>query len=41
MNQGLVESSEGSEPRTWRWGIGLALVAVLYVAAVVAFIIVY
>jgi ABC-type multidrug transport system permease subunit len=41
MNQGLVESSEGSELRTWRWGIGLALVAVLYVAAVVAFIIVY
>jgi len=41
MNQWLVESSEGSETRTWRWGIGLALAAVLYVAAVIAFIVVY
>ncbi len=41
MIRWLVESSEGPEPRAWRWGIGLALVAVLYVAAVVAFIIVY
>jgi hypothetical protein len=41
MNQGLMESSDGPEPRAWRWGIALALLAILYVAAVVAFIVVY
>jgi MYXO-CTERM domain-containing protein len=41
MISSLVESSSGSTPRTRRWGIGLALLALLYVAAVVAFIIVY
>jgi hypothetical protein len=39
MNQWLAESTE--EAGAWRWGIGLALVAILYVAAVVAFIVVY
>lgn len=41
MNLRLMESSKGSEINTWRWGIGLALVAILYVAAVIAFIVVY
>ena len=37
----LVGSSNASEPRTRRWGLGLALLAILYVVAVVVFIIVY
>jgi hypothetical protein len=37
----LIGSSNASEPRTRRWGLGLALLALLYVAAVIAFIIVY
>jgi hypothetical protein len=41
MNSSFVESSNGSAPPTRRWGLGLALVAILYIAAVVAFIIVY
>lgn len=41
MNPWIVESPSGAQSRTWRWGIGLALVAVLYVAAVIAFIILY
>ncbi|HET7393405.1 MAG TPA: hypothetical protein VFK25_06415 [Candidatus Binatia bacterium] len=37
----LVGSSNTPEPRARRWGLGLALLALLYIAAVVAFIIVY
>lgn len=40
MNLSASPAADGGS-RTWRWGIGLALVAVLYVAAVVAFIIIY
>lgn len=41
MNQWIMEPSGGTGSRIWRWGIGLALVAVLYIAAVIAFIIIY
>ncbi|HME59726.1 MAG TPA: hypothetical protein VKH62_00595, partial [Candidatus Binatia bacterium] len=41
MNQWLTEPNGGPASRNWRLGIGLALVAVLYIAAVIAFIIVY
>ncbi|HKY06984.1 MAG TPA: hypothetical protein VJQ55_02030 [Candidatus Binatia bacterium] len=41
MNSWLVESSDGPGPHRRRWGLGLALLAILYVAAVVAFIVVY
>lgn len=41
MNLSVSPQSAGSGPRMWRWGIGLTLVAILYIAAVVAFIIIY
>lgn len=41
MNTLISQNSTGSTPRLMRWGVGLALVAVLYIAAVVLFIIVY
>lgn len=41
MNPGIMESPRPAGSRTWGWGIGLALVAVLYIAAVIAFIIIY
>jgi hypothetical protein len=41
MNSSFVESSNGSWPRARRWGLGLTLLAILYVAAVVVFIVVY
>jgi predicted tellurium resistance membrane protein TerC len=41
MNPWVMEPPRSQESRVWRWGIGLALVAVLYVAAVIAFIIAY
>lgn len=41
MNQWITDSPRGAESRTWRWGIGLALAAILYIAAVIAFIIAY
>jgi len=37
----LVESDNGPEPHARRWGLGLALLAILYIVAVVVFIIVY
>ena len=41
MNHWIMEPPQSDESRTWRWGIGLALLAVLYIAAVIAFIIAY
>lgn len=41
MNPWIMEPANGAESRNWRLGLGLALLAVLYVAAVVAFIIIY
>jgi len=41
MNSWFMESPRGAQSRTWRWGIGLAFVAVLYIVAVIAFIIMY
>jgi hypothetical protein len=41
MSLSTLPSSAELTSRRCRWGIGLALLAVLYVAAVVAFIIVY
>ena len=41
MNQSAVGSPNGLTPRTWRWGIGLGLLVLLYLAAVITFIIVY
>ena len=41
MNHWLTESFGRPPSRNWRLGVGLALVAVLYIAAVIAFIIVY
>jgi hypothetical protein len=41
MNLSTLPSSAELASRRWRWGIGLTLLAVLYVTAVVAFIIIY
>lgn len=41
MNPWAMEPPSGAHSRIWRWGIGLTLVAILYVAAVIAFIILY
>lgn len=41
MNPWVMESPSDARSRTWRWGVGLALVAILYIAAVIAFIILY
>jgi hypothetical protein len=41
MNQWIMEPSDGAGSRISRWGIGLAVLALLYIAAVIAFIIIY
>jgi hypothetical protein len=41
MNYSITEPARGGLSRTSRWGMGLALVALLYIAAVIAFIIAY
>lgn len=41
MNLWLMESSNGARSRAWLWGVGLASAAILYIVAVIAFIIVY
>lgn len=41
MSQWIMEPPYGSNPRNWRLGLGLALLVLLYVAAVIAFIIIY
>ncbi len=41
MNQWIMEPPNGAESRNRRLGLGLALLALLYVAAVIAFIIMY
>lgn len=41
MNQALMESSEGHSLKNRRLGFALALLALFYVGAVIAFIIVY
>jgi hypothetical protein len=42
MNQAMMEPANGAAgSRVWRWGIGLASVVILYIVAVIAFIIVY
>jgi len=41
MSQWIMESPNGVGSRNLRLGLGLALLALLYVAAVIAFIIIY
>jgi hypothetical protein len=41
MNEWIMEQASGKSSRNRRLGLALALVAVLYVAAVIVFIIVY
>jgi len=41
MNRWMMEPAGAEGPRNRRLGVGLALLIALYVAAVVAFIIVY
>jgi hypothetical protein len=41
MNQSIMGHSRGSESRAWRWGIALGMAAILYIAAVILFIIFY
>jgi hypothetical protein len=41
MNRWLMEPANGAGSRNCRLGLGLALLAVLYVAAVIAFIVLY
>lgn len=41
MNQWIMGHSGGSESRAWRWGVALGVAAILYIAAVILFIILY
>ena len=41
MTQSIMEPPYGANPRNWRLGLGLALWVLLYVAAVIAFIVIY
>jgi hypothetical protein len=41
MNEWLMKQADGSNFRNRRLGVALALVAALYVAAVIAFIVLY
>jgi hypothetical protein len=41
MNQWIMDPANGDNSRNSRLGMGLALVAVLYVAAVILFIVIY
>jgi hypothetical protein len=41
MNLWIMEPPNEAESRNWRLGLGLALLALLYVAAVIAFIVIY
>jgi hypothetical protein len=37
----VMETANGAGSRVWCWGIGLALLVILYIVSVIAFIIVY
>lgn len=41
MNASISQPPNRLPSRMWRWGLGLAALAVIYVAAVIAFIILY
>jgi len=41
MNPSIMEPPYGGNSRNWRLGLGLALLVLLYVAAVIAFIVIY
>jgi hypothetical protein len=41
MNEWIMDRGNGASSRNWRLGMALALVAVLYIAAVILFIILY
>ena len=41
MSQWIMETPNDPDSRNWRLGLGLALLAILYVAAVIGFIILY
>lgn len=40
MSEGMVEARK-PQARAWRWGFALAAAAILYIAAVIGFIVIY
>ena len=40
MSEGMLET-RNPQARVWRWGFALAAAAILYVAAVIGFIVIY
>ena len=40
MSEGMLET-RNPQARAWRWGFALAAAAILYIAAVIGFIVIY
>ena len=40
MSQGIIEA-RNPQARAWRWGLALGTAAILYIVAVIGFIVIY